>query len=106
MLSREPDIELVGVASNGKEAVQLTLSAEPDVVVMDVIMPVLDGIEATRQIRSAPHAPSVIMLSMHNSAGLHKAAHRNGAAAYIDKQNIVSDLIPAIRAAYQDRLSL
>lgn len=105
MLSKEPDIELVGVATNGQEAVTLARSVEADVIVMDIYMPGLDGMQATREIRAPAGAPQVIMLSMHQSAALVQQARRNGASGYVYKQDAYTDLVPAIRTAYKNRLA-
>jgi DNA-binding NarL/FixJ family response regulator len=99
MISREPDMEVVATAADGAEAVELAKSTTPDVIVMDVSMPKLDGIRAAGNIRTLGIAPIIIMLSMHHSSALVKLARKNGASNYIVKQQANAELVPAIRAA-------
>lgn len=105
MLGREPDLEVVGTAENGLEAIQLAQELAPDVIVMDVSMPELDGIRAAGQITSLDISTQIIILSMHHSSALLQQARKNGASGYILKQQANSELIPAIRAAHIGDLS-
>lgn len=106
MLTQEPDMEVVGTAENGCEAVELAQATNPDVIVMDVSMPELDGIRAAGKIKSLGIASNIIMLSMHHNSALVQQARKNGANGYIIKQQVSTDLIPAIRAADAGTLSL
>ncbi len=98
ILSAQPDFEIVGEASNGKEAVELALSLQPDVVVMDVSMPELSGIEATRRIGEACPKARVLALSMHRDSAYVREILRAGARGYILKDANESDLLGAVRA--------
>lgn len=100
LLKREPDIQVVGTAENGRMAIQLAQAEEPDVIVMDVSMPELDGIRAAGEIKALGIATRIIILSMHYSSALMQQARKNGASGYIIKQQANSDLIPAIRAVF------
>lgn len=106
MLTQEPDMEVVGTADNGREAIEVAQATVPDVIVMDVSMPELDGIRAAGQIKALGLPSSIIMLSMHHNSVLVQQARKNGAAGYIVKERAGSDLIPAIRAANEGSLSL
>ncbi len=106
MLAREPDVNVVATAENGREAIRQAQLTEPDVIVMDVSMPELDGIRAAGEIRTMGLGANIIMLSMHHNSALVEQARKNGASAYIVKQQATRDLIPAIRAAHQGELSL
>jgi len=97
VLRQQADIELVGEAVDGREAVELARRLRPDVVVMDVTMPVLNGIEATRQIVSEMRAVSVIGLSMHEEADMAEAMRAAGAADYLTKDGPSDALAAAIR---------
>jgi PAS domain S-box-containing protein len=97
MLADEPDIEIVGQAGNGREAVELAHRLRPDVVVMDVSMPVMSGDEATRQIRQDLPQTRVVALSMHDSAAVAERMRQAGAAAYLLKTAPAEDLLAAIR---------
>jgi CheY-like chemotaxis protein/anti-sigma regulatory factor (Ser/Thr protein kinase) len=97
ILRGEPDIELVAEASDGQEAVERTERTEPDVVVMDVSMPRMDGTEATRIIRRDHPEIRVIGLSMHDREDLAQAMHEAGASAYLTKGGPASELIEAVR---------
>lgn len=106
MLAQEPDMMVVGAAENGREAVELAQATNPDVIIMDVSMPELDGIRAAGEIRARGVASIIIMLSMHHNSTLVQQARKNGASAYIIKQQVSRELIPAIRAADQGSLTL
>ncbi len=106
ILNREPDIEVVGTASNGREAITTAETLSPDVIVMDVSMPVLDGIRAAGEIKALEIPVEIIMLSMHHNSVLVQQARKFGASGYIVKQHVSSQLIPAVRAAYSGLLTL
>src|SRR5580693_6173225 len=98
ILGEQPDMEIVGEAGNGREALQLAESLKPDIVVMDVAMPELNGIEATRRmIGVAPHA-RVVALSMHKDSVYVREILRAGARGYLLKDSGAGDLVAAIRA--------
>jgi DNA-binding NarL/FixJ family response regulator len=98
ILSAESDMEIVGEAGNGREAVELAEQLRPDIVVMDVAMPELNGIEATRRLlASTPHA-RVIALSMHKDSVYVREILRAGARGYLLKDSGAGDLVSAIRA--------
>ncbi|HEV2448540.1 MAG TPA: response regulator transcription factor [Candidatus Sulfopaludibacter sp.] len=98
VLERQPDFQVVAEASDGREAVALTQQHHPEVVVMDVTMPNLNGIEAARQISAAMPQTSVVMLSMHSDEAYVLRALKAGARGYLLKESAESDLIAAIRA--------
>lgn len=106
MVALESDMEVVGTAVNGREAIQVAQASQPDVIVMDLSMPEMDGITATGRIKSLGLSAQVIILSMHHDRVLVKQANKHGASAYIMKQRANSELIPAIRAAKAGKLSL
>jgi DNA-binding NarL/FixJ family response regulator len=96
ILGTDGRFETVGLAKNGREAVDMALAIEPDVVLMDISMPVLDGFQATRELRKkAPWMP-VLMLTGSNAQTDVDKARRAGAAGYVTKDRIASELIEAI----------
>jgi DNA-binding NarL/FixJ family response regulator len=98
ILSAQSDMEVVGEAANGREAIALADQLKPDVVVMDVAMPELNGIEATRRIAgSAAHA-RVLALSMHKDSVYVREVLRAGARGYLLKDAGPNDLVSAVRA--------
>lgn len=101
LIEAQPDMEVVGKAANGSEAIGMAQATLPDVVIMDVVMPVLDGIRAASAIRALDKAPLVIMLSMHHSAMLVDQARRNGASGYLQKHLVAFELVSAIRLVFQ-----
>jgi DNA-binding NarL/FixJ family response regulator len=97
LLEDEADIEVVGEAANGREAVQLTRKLKPDVVVMDIAMPLLNGLEATRQIRKTFPATKVLILSAHRDDAYVEQVATLGAAGFLLKQTSSDILAKAIR---------
>ncbi len=101
LLVVESDIEIVGEAETGRQAVQLAKQFTPDVVVMDVAMPLLNGLEATRQIlKQVPHT-KVLVLSSYSDDEYVQQLTEAGAAGYLVKQTAANDLLKAIREAHK-----
>ena len=98
-LEFEPDIDIVGEASDGREAVQLAQQIQPDVILMDTRMPVMDGLEATRRIVACCPNVRVIGLSMYPADLMVQTMLRAGAAGYIEKSVSLELLVAAIRGA-------
>jgi len=96
ILRRRPDIEVVGAARDGMTTVRLAADLKPTVVLMDISMPDLNGIEATRKILADHPATNVIMLSMHSDRRYVMAAFRAGARGYLLKDSASQDLLEAI----------
>ncbi len=98
ILEAQPDMEIVGEAGNGREAVETAEKLRPDVVVMDVAMPELNGIEAARRlVDTNPHA-KVLALSMHKDSVYVREILRAGARGYLLKDSVAADLVAAVRA--------
>ena len=97
LLESHPDFKVIAEASNGREAVALAEEHAPDVVVLDVAMPLLNGIEAARQISVKLPATAIVFLSMHSDEGYVLKALKAGAKAYLLKDSAEDDLITAIR---------
>ena len=100
LLDREPDIDVVAEARNGKEAVQKAIKERPDVVVMDFAMPELNGIEATRQIKAVAPGIAVLVLTAYDSNQYIFAFLEAGAAGYLLKDVQVDELVEAIKAVH------
>jgi two-component system response regulator NreC len=98
-LKSEADVEVVGEASDGGTAVQLAKQLHPDVILMDIVMPQVNGIEATRRIVAECPRVRVIGLSVHDSRAYADGMRRAGACAYVLKDCDVQDLIREIEAA-------
>lgn len=97
VLEQQPDFEVVGEASDGREAVALAETLKPDVAVLDITMPNLNGIEAARQIIGKQPVVSIIVLSMHADESFVLRALKAGARGYVLKESAEGDLINAIR---------
>lgn len=100
LLDREEDLEVVAEAGDGEEAVRLATSQRPDVVLMDIAMPKLDGIEATRRIKAIHPAIAVLVLTAYDDDQYVFALLEAGAAGYLLKDVHTDELIKAIRAVY------
>ena len=98
ILAAEPDMEIVGEAANGRDAVGLAEKLRPDVVVMDVAMPELNGIEATRRLAESSPRTRVLALSMHKDSVYVREILRAGARGYLLKDAFDRDLVAAVRA--------
>lgn len=100
LLNAQPNFVVVGEAADGRQAVQQVTQLRPDVVVMDISMPALNGIEATHQIRQACPETHVIILSMHSMAEHIHRAFQAGVTGYLLKESIGQDLVDAIRTVH------
>jgi two-component system response regulator NreC len=98
ILSAQPDLEVVGEAANGREAVELVQKLKPDVVLMDVAMPELNGIEATRRMMEVNSRVKILVLSMHKESVYVREILKAGARGYILKDAIDSELLNAVRS--------
>jgi DNA-binding NarL/FixJ family response regulator len=101
LLAAEEDIEIIGEAENGRQALQLVKKLLPDVVVMDIAMPVLNGVEATRQITRYVPSVKVLVLSTYSNDEYVEQLTEAGAAGYLVKQTAANDLLKAIREAFK-----
>src|SRR5438876_10069853 len=101
LLAAEGDMEIVGEAENGRQAVQLVKKFLPDVAVMDIAMPVLNGLEATRQITRSVPSTKVLVLSSYSDDEYVYQLTEAGAAGYLVKQTAANDLLKAIREAHK-----
>lgn len=101
LLALQDDIEIVGEAAEGKEAIEKARELEPDVIVMDLAMPGMDGLEATRRIRKKNPSVRVLVLTQHDSKEYILSAIKAGATGYIPKRALGSELITGIRTVCQ-----
>ena len=98
LLNSEPDFEVVGEAADGQTAVRLAEELRPDVALLDLSMPGLDGIQVTRQLKQTLPDTRMLILTVHEDEGLLREAIKAGASGYIVKRAVESELISAIRA--------
>ena len=100
LVESAPEMAVIGESANGAEAVQLACEAQPDVVLMDVAMPQLDGVEATRRITAAHPAARIVMLTAHGHQSQVQAALQAGAAGYLLKDTPADEVVRAVQAAH------
>jgi two-component system response regulator NreC len=103
LLESQPDFQVIADAANGRETVALAERLTPDVVVMDVAMPELNGIEAARQISAKLPRTAIVFLSMHSDEGYVLKALKSGARAYLLKDSAENDLISAVKAVCEGK---
>ena len=96
ILATDERFEIVGQAHNGEKAVELAAAEKPDVILMDISMPRLDGVEAARRIKTKRRSTAVLMLTGSDSAADVARAREAGAAGYVTKDRIASELIDSI----------
>ncbi len=103
-LRTAPDIKLVGQGANGDEGVALCKQHKPDIVLMDVVMPIMDGIEATKVLHEQfPTIKILVLSSFHDHESVY-AMLRNGAVGYLTKDSLAQDLAETIRATFQGKM--
>ncbi len=103
LLEEESDLQVVGEAANGREAVKKATELKPDVILMDIAMANLNGLEATRQIKKVLPDVKVIMLTMHKNEEYVLQSFQAGASGFILKEGAVEELVSAIRSIHQDK---
>jgi DNA-binding NarL/FixJ family response regulator len=106
MIGLQPDMEIVGEVDNGRSAVELAQKLSPDIVLMDISMPELNGIDATQQIAVLDSAAKIIVLSLHSDRRHVSDALKAGASGYVVKDSPLEELVLAIRAVHQGRVYL
>ena len=103
LLERQPNLQVVGEAADGREAVEMAASSKPDIVVMDIAMPHLNGVEAARQIAGRSPQTAIAILSMHSDESYVIRSLKAGARAYLLKDSAEADLIAAIHAIVEGK---
>lgn len=106
LLEKQPDIEVVGMAHNGGMAMEMARELAPDLIVMDVNMPGLDGVDATRQITATDSKVKIVALSMHAKKGFIVEMLKAGASGYVLKESAFSELIAAINTVLSGEVFL
>jgi DNA-binding NarL/FixJ family response regulator len=103
LLEEESDMHVIGEAADGRETVKKATELKPDVILMDIAMSNLNGLEATKQIKKVLPAVKVIMLTMHKNEEYILQSFQAGASGYILKEGAVEELVSAIRSIHQDK---
>lgn len=106
LLEKQPDIEVVGMAHNGRMAMEMARELAPDLIVMDVNMPGLDGVDAMRQITATDSKVKIVALSMHAKKGFIVEMLKAGASGYVLKESAFSELIAAINTVLSGEVFL
>jgi DNA-binding NarL/FixJ family response regulator len=95
--AQAPDLQVVGEAGDGAEAIRFTHLLRPDIVLMDLVMPRVNGLEAMRQIKVEHPETKVIIMTVHNEDAYRRTAEANGADAFLLKKTLMTTLLPTIR---------
>jgi DNA-binding NarL/FixJ family response regulator len=98
------DFDIVGCAQNGEDAIEAATTLDPDLIVLDISMPVLNGIQAASRLRELGCKAKLIFLTIHEDRDYVEAAFSVGALGYVLKSSVATDLIPAIQAALQGNI--
>ena len=99
----KPQFEIVGSVSDGRSLVREAQRLQPDVIVLDITMPILSGIEAVRELHEAGSKAKLVFLTVHQSTAFIRECFAEGGLGYVTKSRLVTDLIPAINEALSDR---
>jgi len=97
LFAREPDLEVVGEAANGADAIRMAHELRPDIIVMDLVLPEVTGLEAMQRIKVDRPATKVIITSVHSESAYLRAAEAGGTDAFLIKRTLMTTLIPTIR---------
>ena len=97
LLASEPDMEIIGEAADGREAILKARELKPDLVLMDVRMPGMNGVNATRQLKNEMPEIKVLILTIFDLQEYREAAMASGASGYVIKKSLIEELMPAIR---------
>ena len=103
ILAQEPACQVVGEAADGAEALALAQALQPDIVLLDLTMPRVSGLEALPRLKAACPAPRVIVVTVHAEDAYHQAAAARGADAFLLKKTLGTTLLPTLRALRQAR---
>jgi DNA-binding NarL/FixJ family response regulator len=95
--AQEPDLQVVGEAEDGAEAIRLTHELRPDIVLLDLVMPRVNGLEALQRIKAARPEIKVIIVTAHSEDAYRRAAEEGGADAFLVKRTLMTALLPTIR---------
>jgi len=96
-LEKDPDLSIVGQATDGEQAIRLARELQPDVVLMDISMPRLNGLEATRRIKAEQPNTKVVIVTIHDEEPYRKAAAESNADSFLCKKTLCTTLLPTIR---------
>jgi len=99
----DEEFDIVGTANNGRDALGEVRRLDPDVLVLDISMPIVNGLQTARELKSAQSRTKVIFLTVHEDPDFVAAAFSAGASAYVVKSDVTTDLVPAIRNALEGR---
>ena len=97
LLAQEPDLNIVGEAANGADAIRMADQLRPDIIVMDLVMPGVTGLEAMRRIKMNHPATKVIITTVHRQNAYLRAAEASGTDAFLIKRTLMTTLVPTIR---------
>ncbi|RFO97661.1 two-component system response regulator [Rhodoferax lacus] len=103
VLKQVVGVQVVGCAKDGLEALELVFNLRPELVLLDLSMPRLGGLELATRLVALPTPPTIIILSMHDSDAYRQAAQRAGAAAFVNKDNFMAELVPLLESLISER---
>ena len=101
-LSQCPSVEVIGTATSGKDAIKKVQELSPDLVLMDIAMPGMNGIEATQRIKAKPGGPKIIILTIHDDAEYRSAVKDAGADGFVRKSNLLTHLLPLLDTLFAE----
>ncbi len=102
-LSTDPEVSVVGQATSGEEAISMAQELHPDLVLLDLAMPRMDGFATASQMKQFSAAPRIVIVSLHDDAEYQKRVQNNGLSGFVSKRDLVTKLLPLVKLLFEEQ---